>query len=174
MPHLQVEGERWECSTSSTIGHCWVMMLSTVATMWKHWPQKLQESSQPRQRWKEFIQLCKPAENFFIHNGCIYYLPPLTCNVPKMMESHFLHRLYHSHFLSVPSSAFSTCFWLVVAYKIVYHQPTKASMYFMHFICLTFDFRFDGPNDWMAPPHVLPPLSASPLAPPYSSHQLLG
>jgi len=142
VPCLQVEGERWQCSASSTIGHCWVMMLSTVATMWKHWPQKLQESSRPRQRSKDFIQLCKPAEKkiiTFIHNRCIYYLPPLTCNIPKMMESYFLHRPYHSHFLSVPSSAFSTCFWLVVAYKIVYHQPTKASMYFMHFIFLTFN-----------------------------------
>jgi hypothetical protein len=33
VPRLQVEGERWQCSASSTIGHCWVMMLSTVATM---------------------------------------------------------------------------------------------------------------------------------------------
>ena len=74
-----------------------------------------------------------------IHNGWIYYLPHLTCNVPKMMELHFLHSLYRSYFLSVPSSALSTCFWLVVAYKIVYHQPTKASMYVMHFIFLSFD-----------------------------------
>jgi hypothetical protein len=74
-----------------------------------------------------------------IHNGCIYYLPHLTCNVPKMMELHFLHSLYRSYFLSVPYSALSTCFWLVVAYKIVYHQPTKASMYAMHFIFLSFD-----------------------------------
>ena len=44
VPHLQVEGERWECSTTSTIGHCWVMMLSTVATMWKHWPKNYRKA----------------------------------------------------------------------------------------------------------------------------------
>ncbi len=30
-PHLQVEGERWQCSASSTITCCWVMTLSTMA-----------------------------------------------------------------------------------------------------------------------------------------------
>ena len=96
-----------------------------------------------------------PKKNIFYLQRMCLLLPPLTCNVPKTMESHFLHSPYRSHFLSVPSSAFSACFWLVVAYKIVYYQPFKAIMYLMVFIFLPFDLMVQTIG--LRPPMRSPP-----------------
>jgi hypothetical protein len=78
------------------------------------------------------------------------------------MESHFPHDPHRSHLLSVPSCAISAWFWLVVVYKIVYQQPFKASVYFT--IIIFSVVRFDGPNDWTAPPHAPPTARAAEMA----------
>ncbi len=70
----------------------------------------------------------------------LFYFSPLSSsNALKMMELHFPHGPHRLHFLSIPSSALSACFWLVVAYEIVIQQQFKASVYFIALIFLSFN-----------------------------------
>jgi hypothetical protein len=58
----------------------------------------------------------------FIYFYSLYILPP------KQWNHTFPHGPHRSNLLSIPSSAFSACFWLVDVYKIIYQQPFETSV----------------------------------------------
>ena len=80
---------------------------------------------------------------------------------PKTVESHSPHGSHRSHFLPVPSCSVSTCFWLVVAYKISDQQPSKANVYYIFGIFSSIDSTVQTmgccpPMRSPPPPHASP------------------
>ena len=63
--------------------------------------------------------------------------------------------MHRSHLLSIPSFAFSACCWLVAAYKVVYQQPFKTSVYFI--VVIVPSFKLTVQTIGRRPPPAPPP-----------------
>ena len=91
--------------------------------------------------WQGFIYMCQLAKKLINYLTLQFHLNITSSQLlkPPKQTLHFPHRMHRLHLLSICSSTFSACFWLVVAYKIVYQQPFKGSVYFIVAIVPSFD-----------------------------------
>jgi hypothetical protein len=89
-----------------------------------------------------------------------------TCSTPKTKELRFPRASRSLHLPSILLSVAVTCFWLVVAFKIINQQPFKVVVFLYYIFYVVFVDQFAAPNDGMVSPHALPRPRASALTSP--------